>query len=100
MSVYIGVNNRKITNNTCIFGNMSGLPSRVGVPVAILNNPQYGLHCRATKDNNKCCCLPISQTWHLNCKEARKYLEDNGMISKTNQVYSGGVGNRILKMRM
>lgn len=100
MGVYVGVNNRKITNSTCIFGSMSGLPPRVGVPVSILNNPQYALHCRATTNNNKCCCLPISHTWHLNCADARKYLIDHNLMSKTNQVYSGGVGNRILKMRM
>ena len=99
MSVYIGANNRKITNSTCIFGSMSGLPPRVGVPVAILNNPNYGLHCRAKGANDKCCCLPISHTWHLKCGAARKYLEDHGLLSTTNQVNSGGVGRSRLLLR-
>lgn len=100
MTVYVrGLKNVKsMTNNTCHFGSMSGLPPRVGVPVRILNAPNYGLHCRSTADNPKCCCLPISHTWHLNCKEARKYLIDNGLMSSTNQVYSGGVGNRCVSM--
>jgi len=91
-------NVKSMTNNTCHFGSMSGLPPRVGVPVRILNAPNYGLHCKSTADNPNCCCLPISHTWHLNCKEARRYFSAY-MNKPINQVYSGGVGNRCVNMR-
>ena len=100
MGVFVGKNNKLISNNTCHFGSMSGLPSRVGVRVAMLDNPRYGLHCRATKDNNNCCCLPISQTWHMDCKTAKAYLKSKGLLSTTNQTFSGGVGNRVINMMM
>lgn len=97
MGIYAGKNTKLIANSTCIFGNMSGLPPRVGVPVRILDQPNYGLHCRASKSDPNCCCLPISHTWQMNCKEAKAYLKTK---SYSNQVYSGGVGNRCVSMRM
>ena len=100
MGVSVRANVNKIANSTCIFGSMSGLPPRVGVPVRILDQPNYGLHCRATSINPNCCCLPISHTWHMKCDQARAYLKAHGLDKNTNQVYSGGVGNRCISMRM
>ena len=100
MSIYAGVNNKLIANSTCIFGSMSGLPPRVGVPVRILDQPNYGLYCKSSSTNPDCCCLPISHTWQMNCKEAKAYLKSKGLLSTTNQVYSGNVGNRCINMRM
>tara|TARA_Y100000592_G_C5286178_1_gene228618 strand:+ start:189 stop:500 length:312 start_codon:yes stop_codon:yes gene_type:complete len=88
----------KITNSTCIFGSMSGLPPRVGVPVRILNDPKYGLHCASSAKDKKCCCPPITKTWGMTCSQALAYLNKNGLNPKTNQVYSGGVGNRCVSM--
>ena len=94
---------RSMSNQTCHFGSLSGLPPRVGVPVSVLNQPNYGLHCQASKSNPNCCCLPISQTWHMNCAEARAWLISKGYIDANgrgpNQVCAGGVGNRILNMK-
>ena len=53
---------RSMSNQTCHFGSISGLPPRVGVPLQVLLQPDYGLHCRANKPGGNCCCLPISQT--------------------------------------
>ena len=91
MQVFLKTN--LITKTTCQFP-VAGLPPRVGVRVGILNLPNYGLHCRATKDDPNCCCLPISQTWHMKCAEALAYLNANGLNSQTNPTCSGGVGNR------
>ena len=100
MGIYAGVNSKRISNSTCIFGSMSGLPPRVGVPVRILDQPNYGLHCRSTSTNPRCCCLPISHTWYLKCDAAKAYLDKNGLNPKTNQVFSGGVGNPIKSLLM
>jgi len=101
MGIYAGAKTNKIANSTCIFGSMSGLPPRVGVPISILVQPNYGLHCRATSTNPKCCCLPISHTWHLKCGAARAYLKAHGLDNNTNQVYSGShPGNRVLNLKM
>lgn len=93
---------RSMSNQTCHFGSMSGLPPRVGVPVNVIMQPNYGLHCQAKTHNGRCCCLPISQTWAMNCKEARAWLVSKGYINANgkgpNQVCSGGVGNRVLNM--
>ena len=88
-----------ISNSTCIFGSMSGLPPRVGVPVRILNDPKYGLHCPSSAKDKVCCCSPISKTWAMSCPQALAYLNKNGFNPKTNQVYSGGVGNRCVSMQ-
>ena len=100
MGVSVRANDNKIANSTCIFGSMSGLPPRVGVPVRILDQPNYGLHCQSSSTNPSCCCLPISHTWHMKCNAAKAYLKSNGLDNNTNQVYSGGVGNRCISMRM
>ena len=87
---------RSMSNQTCHFGSLSGLPPRVGVPINILTSPNYELFCRASKSNPNCCCLPISSTWHMNCKEARAWVDS--LPKSANQVYSGGVGNRVINM--
>ena len=89
---------RTMSNQTCHFGSLSGLPPRVGVPINILTSPNYELFCRATKSNPNCCCLPISSTWHMNCQQARAWVDAQG--KPPNQVYSGGVGNRVINMMM
>lgn len=94
---------RTMSNQTCHFGSLSGLPSRVGVPVSVLDRPNYGLHCRKNQNNSSCCCLPISHTWSMNCTQARQWLITNGYINANgkgpNQVCSGGVGNSVLNIR-
>lgn len=91
---------RKMSNQTCHFGSISGLPPRVGVPLGVLLQPNYGLFCQASKNNPNCCCLPISQTWQMSCTEAKAWLVEKGYISANgkgpNQVCAGGVGNRVL----
>ena len=87
---------RSITNQTSIFGSLSGLPPRVGVRVYILDMPGYGLHCNSNSANNSCCCLPISQTWHLKPAQALAYLNSKGLNPKRNETCSGNVGNRVL----
>lgn len=89
---------RSMSNQTCHFGSLSGLPPRVGVPVSVLNQPNYGLHCQASKSNPNCCCLPISSTWHMNCADAKAWLTSKGYIPGANQTFSGGVGNRVINM--
>lgn len=98
VSVRVLKQTRSMSNQTCHFGSLSGLPPRVGVPVSVLNQPNYGLHCQASKSNPNCCCLPISQTWHMNCGEARAWLTSRGYIPGANQTFSGGVGNRVINM--
>ena len=101
MGVYVGAKTNKIANNTCIFGSMSGLPPRVGVPIRILDQPNYGLHCRATKSDPNCCCLPISHTWQMNCKEAKAYLKAHGLDNNKNPTFSGSYpGNRVMSQLM
>tara|TARA_A100001015_G_C14963337_1_gene701867 strand:- start:932 stop:1243 length:312 start_codon:yes stop_codon:yes gene_type:complete len=86
---------RSMSNNTNHFGSLSGLPSRVGVRVQLRIMPDYGLHCMAKQDGDKCCCLPISHTWHMKPAQARAYLRSKNLLNGTfNQVCSGGVGNR------
>lgn len=89
---------RSMSNQTCHFGGISGLPPRVGVSLRVLLQPEYGLHCNANNSSDKCCCLPISQTWHMNCKDAKSWLNNKGYLTGSNQVYSGGVGNRVINM--
>ena len=93
---------RSMSNQTCHFGSISGLPPRVGVPLQVLLQPDYGLHCRANKPGGNCCCLPISQTWQMNCTQAKGWLVANGYINANgkgpNQAFSGGVGNRVINM--
>tara|TARA_B100000902_G_C27322663_1_gene925841 strand:+ start:16967 stop:17248 length:282 start_codon:yes stop_codon:yes gene_type:complete len=92
-----------MSNQTCHFSSLSGLPPRVGVKLSVLLQPNYGLHCQATKNDSRCCCLPISQTWHMNCKEVRSWLISKGYVNANgkgpNQLCAGGVGNRVLSMR-
>lgn len=83
---------RTMSNQTCHFGSLSGLPPRVGVPINILTSPNYELFCRASKSNPNCCCLPISSTWHMNCKEARQWLKEKGYIPGSKSNMAGGVG--------
>ena len=89
---------RSMSNQTCHFRSISGLPPRVGVPLQVLLQPDYGLHCRANKPGGNCCCLPISQTWQLNCTQAKAWLTSKGYIPGPNQTFSGGVGNRVIGM--
>ena len=93
---------RSMSNQTCHFSSISGLPPRVGVPIRVIMQPNYGLHCQATKNDSNCCCLPISSTWAMNCTQARAWLVSKGYIDANgrgpNQVCAGGVGNRALKM--
>ena len=91
-----GLKNTKLmSNQTCHLGSLSGLPARVGVRVSIITMPNYGLHCRAKNKGDSCCCLPISQTWHMKCADAKAYLKSKGLLDGTkNQVCAGGVGNR------
>jgi len=91
---------RSMSNQTCHFSSISGLPPRVGVSINSLIMPKYGLHCRAAKSGDSCCCLPISQTWQMNCTQAKSWLTSNGYLPGKNQTYSGGVGNRIINMKV
>ena len=101
MGIFIGglKKTRAMSNQTCHFGSLSGLPPRVGVPINILTSPNYELFCRASKNNPNCCCLPISSTWHMNCKEARAWLKEKGYDKSPNQVSSGQIGSRRLLLQ-
>lgn len=89
---------RSMSNNRC---NGLGLtlgapPPRIGISPMIRSTPEFGLHCQKSTFG-KCCCLPISQTWHMNCKEAKEWLVERGYIDANgngpNQTCAGGVGN-------
>ena len=102
MTVALIRRTRTLSNNTCHFSSISGLPRRVGVHPTI-RLAKDGVHCRASRHDGKCCCLPISQTWHMNCKEARNWLIQNNYLNPDgtgpNQVCAGGVGmSRIMMM--
>lgn len=95
MTVSLIRQTRSMSNQTCHF-DIGGLPRRIGVPLQVRMQPDFGLHCRKSSNGGKCCCLPISQTWHMNCGEAKAWLRKNGYIDANgngpNQICAGGVG--------
>ena len=79
MTVSLIRQTRSMSNQTCHF-DVAGLPNRIGTPLDIRMSPEFGLHCHKSTFG-KCCCLPISQTWHMNCKEAKLFKKDRKCTS-------------------
>ena len=101
MTVSVIRQTRSMSNQICHL-DVAGTPPRIGVPLDIRMSPEFGLHCHKSTFG-KCCCLPISQTWHMNCKEAKAWLVSKGYIDANgrgpNQVCAGGVGmNRVMRL--